>query len=73
MKKSSLNITENKHPADQSYSSDNQYAAPDDQYPPEEEQFGSDDNYVGGNNQYAPEDTAYTEEYQYTWGWTGMD
>lgn len=66
MKKSSLKITENKHPADQLYSSDNQYAAPDDQYLPEEEQFGRDDNYVGGNNQYAPEDTAYTEEYQYT-------
>ncbi|XP_063341994.1 zinc finger protein 346 [Pelmatolapia mariae] len=66
VKKSSLKITENKHPADQSYSSDNQYAAPDGQYPPEEEQFGRGDNYVGGNNQYAPEDTAYTEEYQYT-------
>uniref|UniRef100_A0A3P8TXY9 Zinc finger protein 346 n=1 Tax=Amphiprion percula TaxID=161767 RepID=A0A3P8TXY9_AMPPE len=53
VKKSSLNTAENQQPADQSYTSDNQYT-------PGDEQFAA------GDNQYAPEDTEYSEEYQYT-------
>ncbi|XP_008288265.1 zinc finger protein 346 isoform X1 [Stegastes partitus] len=68
VKKSGLNTTENQHPAEQSYASDNQYTAAEDQYTPGDDQYGAGDNQydAAGDNQYAPEDTEYSEEYQYT-------
>lgn len=74
MKKSGVNTTEHQHAPEQTYRADkhfsggdDQYTAADDQYPP------GADQYTARENQYTPEDTEYSEEYQYTWAWTGTD
>ncbi|XP_022070689.1 zinc finger protein 346 isoform X2 [Acanthochromis polyacanthus] len=46
VKKSSLNTAENQQPADQSYTSENQYAAGDEQYAPEDTEYSEEYQYT---------------------------
>lgn len=80
MKKLSAKTEENEQPAEQPQQGNNEFTATDDQYAAVEEpyaagddQYGTEEDQYPGNYQYTPEDTEFSEQYQYTWGWTGRD